>query len=161
MEFLRYHRDVLGKRCLLTYVLIDRRLASVRLHLLERYADKDRYVADYNKIREFLNAKVGEPRYNNVVWRNRADAERGETLGAAVTSGSLSLSSEWVVPGHGAAAQPDGREQRGPVRRRDQRSQGQESGLFLTLLSVFAPFPAPPRGRGPCPRPCPSGRSSC
>jgi len=101
MAFLRYHRDVLGKRCLLTYVLIDRKLASVKVHLLERYANKDRYVADYNKIREYLNAKIGEPRYNNVIWRNRADAERGETLGAAVTSGSLSLSSEWSYQGTG------------------------------------------------------------
>ena len=101
MEFLRYHRQVLGKRCLLTYVLIDRKLASLRLHLLERYANKDRYVADYNKVREFLNAKLGEPRYNNVVWRDLAYAERGEDLGTAVTSGSLSLSSEWTCRGTG------------------------------------------------------------
>jgi len=96
MDFLRYHRDVLGKKCLVTYVLVGRKLASVRLHLLERYANKDRYVADYNKVREFLNAKVGEPRYNNVVWKDRAYAERGENLGTAVTSGTLSLSSEWA-----------------------------------------------------------------
>ncbi len=96
MEFLRYHRDVLGKRCLVTYVLIGRKLASVRLHLLEKYANKDRYVADYNTIREFLNGRVGEPRYNNVVWKDRAYAERGESLGSAVTSGTLSLSSEWA-----------------------------------------------------------------
>ena len=101
MEFLRYHRDVLGKRCLLTYVLIDRKLASLRVHLLERYANKDRYVADYNTIREYLNGKVGEPRYNNVVWKDRAYAERGENLGTAVTSGCLSLSSEWVFRGTG------------------------------------------------------------
>jgi hypothetical protein len=101
MEFLRYHRDVFGKRCLVTYVLVDRRLASVRVHLLERYADKDRYIADYNRIREFLNAKVGEPRFNNVVWKDRAYAERGEKLGTAVTSGSLSLSSEWVYQSTG------------------------------------------------------------
>jgi hypothetical protein len=101
MEFLRYHREVLGKRCLLTYVLIDRKLASLRLHLLERYANKDRYVADYNKVREFLNAKLGEPRYNNVVWKDSAYAERGENLGTAVTSGSLSLSSEWTFRGTG------------------------------------------------------------
>jgi hypothetical protein len=101
MEFLRYHRDVLGKRCLVTYVLVDRRLASLRLHLLERYADKDRYIEDYNKLREFLNAQVGEPRFNNVVWKDRAYAERGEKLGTAVTSGSLTLSSEWVYQGTG------------------------------------------------------------
>jgi hypothetical protein len=96
MEFLRYHRDVFGKRCLVTYVLVGRRLTSLRVNLLERYADKDRYIADYNRIREFLNARVGEPRFNNVVWKDRAYAERGEKLGTAVTSGSLSLSSEWV-----------------------------------------------------------------
>jgi hypothetical protein len=101
MEFLRYRRDLLGKKCLITYVLIAGRLASVRVHLIERYANKDRYVADYNTIRDFLNAKIGEPRYDNVVWKDRAYAERGENLGTAVTSGSLSLSSEWTFRGTG------------------------------------------------------------
>jgi len=101
LEFLRYHRNVFGKRCLITYVLADRRLSSIRVHLLERYADKDRYIADYNKIRDFLNGKVGEPRYDNVVWKDRAYAESGEKLGLAVTSGCLSLSSEWVSGGTG------------------------------------------------------------
>jgi hypothetical protein len=101
MEFLRYHRELLGKKCLITYVLVARKLASVRVHLLERYANKDRYVADYNQLREFLNAKIGEPRYNNVVWKDRAYAERGESLGTALTSGTLSLSSEWAYRGTG------------------------------------------------------------
>jgi len=101
MVFLRYHRELLGKKCLITYVLVDRKLASVRVHLLERYANKDRYIADYNQLREFLNAKIGEPRYNNVVWKDRAYAERGESLGTALTSGSLSLSSEWAYRGTG------------------------------------------------------------
>jgi len=96
-EFLRYRRDVFGKRCLISYVLASRRLVSVRVSLLENYADKDRYVVEFNKIREYLNYKIGEPRYDNVVWKDRAYAERGETLGVAVTSGSLSLSSEWVT----------------------------------------------------------------
>ena len=98
-EFLCYHRDVFGKKCLVTYVMIERKLASVRVHLLERYEDKDLYVADYNRIREFLNAKVGEPRTNHVVWKDSAQAERGENLGAAVTSGNLSLSAEWAFRG--------------------------------------------------------------
>jgi len=95
--FLRYHRDVFGKRCLLIYILANERLVSVRINLLERYADKDRYVADYNQIRDYLNHLIGEPRFDNVIWKDRAYAERGEALGEAVTSGSLSLSSEWVT----------------------------------------------------------------
>lgn len=101
LEFLRYRRDVLGKKCLLAYGLNGQRLVAVRLHLLEKYADKNRYIADYNKIRDFLNGEIGEPRYDNVVWKDRAYAERGENWGTALSSGSLSLSSEWEFRGTG------------------------------------------------------------
>lgn len=101
LEFLRYHRDLMGKKCLVAYVLNDQRLVAVRLYLLERYADKNRYVADYNKIRDFLNAKVGEPRYDNVIWRDRDYAERGENWGTALSTGCLSLCSEWLFHGTG------------------------------------------------------------
>lgn len=95
-EFLRYRREIFGKRCHVAYVLASRRLVSVRVSLFENYADKDQYVADYNQVRDYLNHKIGEPRYDNVVWSDRAYAERGESLGQAVNSGCLSLSSEWV-----------------------------------------------------------------
>jgi len=38
LEFLSYHRDILGKKCLLAYVLIDEKLVAVRLrdHHAER-----------------------------------------------------------------------------------------------------------------------------
>lgn len=101
LEFLSYSRDLLGKKCLLAYVLNDEKLVAVRLRLLEKYADKDRYIADYNKIRDFLNEKVGEPRYDNVVWRDRAHAERNEGWGTALSTGCLSLAAEWVFHGTG------------------------------------------------------------
>ncbi|MCX6570548.1 MAG: hypothetical protein NT006_03895 [Candidatus Aminicenantes bacterium] len=101
LEFLSYSRDLLGKKCLLAYVLNDEKLVAIRLHLLEKYADKNRYIADYNKIRDFLNEKVGEPRYDNVVWRDLAHAEKAEDWGRALSSGGVSLSSEWVFSGTG------------------------------------------------------------
>lgn len=101
LEFLSYSRDLLGKKCLLAYVLNDEKLVAIRLHLLEKYADKNRYIADYNKIRDFLNEKVGEPRYDNVVWRDLVHAEKTEDWGKALSSGGVSLSSEWVFRGTG------------------------------------------------------------
>ena len=97
LEVLSYHRDLLGKKCLLAYVLDDEKLVAIRLHLLERYADKDRYVADYNKIRDFLTEKVGKPRSNNVDWReDRAFADRDKGWGTALSTGCLRLAAEWV-----------------------------------------------------------------
>lgn len=102
LEFLRYHRGILGKKCLLAYVLNDEKLVAVRLHLLEKYADKDRYVADYNKIRDFLIEKVGDPHTNDVVWReDRAFAERNEGWGTALSTGCLRLTAEWIFHGTG------------------------------------------------------------
>jgi hypothetical protein len=102
LEFLSYHRDVLGKKCLLAYVLDDEKLVAVRIHLLEKYADKDRYVADYNKIRDFLIEKAGKPRSNNVDWReDRAFADRNEGWGTALSTGCLRLNADWVFQGTG------------------------------------------------------------
>lgn len=100
LEVLSYHRNLLGKKCLVAYVFNDEKLVTVRLHLLERYADKDRYVADYNKIRDFLTEKVGRPLSNNVVWReNLAFADRDKNWGTALSTGCLSLDAEWVFQG--------------------------------------------------------------
>mgnify|MGYP001384056443 CR=1 FL=1 len=96
LEVLRYHQTVLDKRCLVGYVFDDQRLVGIRLHLLERYADKNRYIADYDKIREFLNRKVGGARYDNVVWRDGANIELNDNWGQALAAGRLTLSSEWV-----------------------------------------------------------------
>jgi hypothetical protein len=96
LEILRYQRRVLDKRCLVAYVFDDRKLVGIRLYLLERYADKNRYIADYDKIKDFLNKKVGGPRYDNVVWRDSANAERNADWGKALAAGRLTLSSEWV-----------------------------------------------------------------
>jgi len=96
LEVLRYHRTVLDKKCLVGYVFDGQRLVGIRLSLLDRYADKNRYIADYGKIREFLNHKVGGARYDNVVWRDGADIELNGDWGQALAAGRLTLSSEWV-----------------------------------------------------------------
>jgi len=96
LEVVRYHRTILDKKCLVAYLFDNQRLVGIRLHLLERYADKNRYIADYDKIRDFLNKRVGGPRYDNVVWRDHANAEPSADWGQALAAGRLTLSSEWV-----------------------------------------------------------------
>jgi len=96
LEVLRYQRRVLDKKCLVAYLFDDQKLVGIRLHLLERYADKNCYIADYDRIRDFLNKKVGGPRYDNVVWRDQANADRNADWGQALAAGRLTLSTEWV-----------------------------------------------------------------
>jgi hypothetical protein len=96
LDVLRYQRKILDKKCLVAYVFDGQRLIGIRLSLLERYADKNCYIADYDKIRDFLNEKVGGPRYDNVVWRDCVNAERNAEWGQALAAGRLTLTSEWA-----------------------------------------------------------------
>jgi hypothetical protein len=96
LEVLRYERDILDKKCLVVYLFDGQQLVGIRLQLLERYADKNCYISDYNKIRDFLNQKVGGPRYDNVVWRDHAHAEQNAEWGQALAAGRLTLTSEWA-----------------------------------------------------------------
>ncbi len=96
VEILGYRRDIMDKKCLVEYVLDRDRLVTTRFHLIENYADKERYIDDYNRIRGFLIAKVGEPRSDRTIWQANTQVERGVRLGEALSKGKVEFSSEWV-----------------------------------------------------------------
>jgi hypothetical protein len=96
VHVLQYKRTLMDKKCLIEYVLDKDRLVTARCHLLENYADKARYVEDYNVIRVFLTSRVGTPRSDKVVWQGRPEEQHQEPLGEALLKGQVEFSSEWV-----------------------------------------------------------------
>ncbi len=96
VQVLQYKRTLMDKKCLVEYVLDRDRLVTARCHLLENYADKARYVEDYNVIRGFLTSRVGTPRSDKVTWQGRPEEQRQEPLGEALLKGQVEFSSEWV-----------------------------------------------------------------
>lgn len=93
---LQYKRTLMDKKCLVEYVLDRDRLVTARCHLLENYADKARYVEDYNVIRGFLTSRVGTPRSDKVTWQGLPEEQHNEPLGEALLRGQVEFSSEWV-----------------------------------------------------------------
>jgi hypothetical protein len=96
VEVLIYQREVMNKKCRVEYVLERGRLVAARLHLLENYADKARYIEDYNKVREFLTARVGAPRADRTVWQDHSYEHKNDCWGIALSQGHVEFSSEWV-----------------------------------------------------------------
>lgn len=96
LEILRYRREVMNRKCLVEYAVGRNGLVAARLHLCERYSDKNQYITDYNKLRDFLNERVGRPRADNVVWQNRYYERENGRWGTALSKGHLAFSSEWV-----------------------------------------------------------------
>ncbi len=99
VEIITYKRHVMGRRCLLEYVFDDEHLAATRLSLLEKFADKNRYIEDYLKIKDFAVLKIGAPSSDQVVWQD-ASLKKDELLwGTALSNGQLEFQSRWDVPG--------------------------------------------------------------
>ena len=95
-EVLIYQKNFMNKRCRVEYVLEGGRLVSARLHLLENYADKARYIEDYNRVREFLTARVGAPRADRAVWQDHSYERLNDCWGIALSQGHVEFLSEWV-----------------------------------------------------------------
>lgn len=96
LEVLEYRRELMNKKCLVEYILDRNRLVTARINLLENYADKNRYLDDYDKIRGFMTAKVGEPRSNKTTWQGKSQPTPTQGMGDALSKGEVEFSSEWV-----------------------------------------------------------------
>jgi len=95
-EVLIYQREIMKKQCQVEYILDANRLVAARIHLTENYADKSRYIEDYNKLRDFLRSKVGAPRADRTVWQDRSYERQDDCWGIALSQGHVEFSSEWV-----------------------------------------------------------------
>jgi hypothetical protein len=96
VEVLTYRRDIMNKQCKLEYVLEANRLIAARVHLTENYADKGRYIEDYNRLHDFLTAKVGAPRADRAIWQDHSYERQNDCWGIALSQGHVEFSSEWV-----------------------------------------------------------------
>jgi hypothetical protein len=96
-EILGYRRDVAGKKCLVEYVLDESGLLATRIRLLENYADKNNYIRDYNRIREFLTAAAGSPRADRAIWQDHSYEHMNDCWGIAVGKGHVEFFTEWIL----------------------------------------------------------------
>lgn len=99
VEIVTYNRQVMGRRCLVEYVFDDDRLAVTRLSLLEHFADKNRYIEDYLKLKDYTASKIGAPAADQVVWQDPTLKGEEALWGKAVSNGQLEFQARWDMPG--------------------------------------------------------------
>ena len=99
LEVIRYKRSIMAKNCLVEYIFDNNRLVTARYNLLEKYADKNRYIEDYLKIKDFAISKMGAPVADQVVWQDPALKSQEGQWGTALSSGQLEFQARWDAPG--------------------------------------------------------------
>jgi len=99
LEILRYKRDIMDKMCLVEFVFSENQLVKAYLYLMEKYADKNRYISDYLKLKNFLTGKFGEPGADKIVWQDPSYKDNSDRWGMALSLGHLEFHSGWTFPG--------------------------------------------------------------
>ncbi len=98
-EILQYRRDIVNKRCLVEYLLVDNRLVTTRFYLLERYVDKSLYIREYNQVKAYLTQKLGIPRADRMTWLDPTSRSEDGLWGQALSNGQVKFAAEWVFRG--------------------------------------------------------------
>jgi hypothetical protein len=99
LEVIRYKRSIMAKNCLVEYVFDNNRLVTARYNLLEKYADKNRYIEDYLKIKDHLVSKFGAPRADTVTWQDPTYKSNNAFWGTALSMGHLEYHMAWDLSG--------------------------------------------------------------
>jgi hypothetical protein len=99
LEVIRYKRSIMAKNCLVEYIFDNNRLVTARYNLLEKYADKNRYIEDYLKIKNHLVSKFGAPRADTVTWQDPTYKSNNAFWGTALSMGHLEYHMAWDLSG--------------------------------------------------------------
>lgn len=90
-----YHGELAGLPATLVYHFAGDGLAEVVVFNRSRHDDRTRYIDDFERLANDLRARYGQPRLEDMRWRNRLFAERPERWGDAISAGHLTFLARW------------------------------------------------------------------
>lgn len=90
-----YHYELAGVPVTATYLFDGDGLAERKYFNRAAHDDDNRYIDDYEHLRDRLIERHGLPRVDEMAWKNRLFAGQPERYGDAVAAGHLVYYTEW------------------------------------------------------------------
>ena len=92
---LTYKGSVNDLDCRIIYVFAYDTLVKARYSISEEHANKNEYITDYEKLKEILNKKYGNPVKDRTTWLSNIYKDNVKDWGLAVSLGQLVYFTEW------------------------------------------------------------------
>ena len=86
---LAYYGRIAGLDMLVGYLFTDNKLTTGKYIVSEDHSNKNDYINDYNKLKELLSQKYGEPKKDEKYWKNGLYRDEYSDWGFAVSLGHL------------------------------------------------------------------------
>jgi len=94
-RILVYDGVVAGYKCIIYYNFAYDKLISARYLLVEKYEDLNKYVMEYNRVKNGLSAKYGKAIEDDIVWKNDTYRSDFSNWGLAISKDQMLFYSSW------------------------------------------------------------------
>ena len=94
-EGLAYEGSIAGISVLIMYIFTDGKLSQAGYLSQESQTNENRYIEDYEELKNFLGKKYGQPDSDRVTWKNDQYRESQSDWGTALSIGHLLYRAEW------------------------------------------------------------------
>ena len=97
-NILIYQGNVANLTAFCAYKFVSNQLVETAYVFTEEHSNLNLYISDYNKIKEILTGKYGQPTSDRTVWKNNLYRDDPDRYWMAVAKGDLAYGSSWTTP---------------------------------------------------------------
>lgn len=94
-EQIFYRGTIAGLKTIIVYEFFRNQLTSCGYMIDETYTNKNEHINNFQKLKELLTKKYGEPLNDNVTWDNDLFRDDPSQYGMAISIGHLSFRVDW------------------------------------------------------------------
>jgi hypothetical protein len=94
---LSYKGTVNDLDCYIVYVFAFDTLVRAQYNIIEEHTKSNQYITDYEKLKEILKGKYGQPEKDRITWLDNMYKDNPNDWGLAVSIGQLAYFSEWLT----------------------------------------------------------------
>jgi len=92
---IKYKGSVNDLDCWIIYAFAYDTLVKARYSIYEEHVNKNEYITDFEKLKEILNKKYGNPAKDRTTWVSNIYKDNSRDWGLAISLGQLVYFTEW------------------------------------------------------------------
>jgi len=97
LDILAYKGQAGNLECLIAYYFAENQMVEGRYVFTEEHMNNNLFIQDFNEVKNALKEKYGEPKEDEIIWRNDLYKDDSSGWGTALAVGHLVFQAVWKL----------------------------------------------------------------